>query len=127
MFAFLRLTNHLLALLAGLLGAAGVVAAAAAAHGGFGENLQTASIFALIHGALVMALVRGEATRLSTCAAALALTGALLFCGDLSARAILKTGLFPMAAPVGGYLMIFAWLAASADAALRLKSGAKPD
>ncbi len=126
MTSFLTLTNAILAALAALAGALGVIAAAIAAHGGYGENLNTASIFALVHAALVIALTRGAPSRMGTFAAALALTGTLLFCGDLSARAILKTGLFPMAAPTGGFLMIFGWLAASLDALLRLKPGKPP-
>lgn len=122
MKAFLTLTNSILASLAGLVGALGVIAAALAAHGGYGENLQTASLFALIHAALVIALTRGTPSRMGVFAAALALTGTLFFCGDLSARALFKTGIFPMAAPTGGFLMIFGWLAASLDAALRLKA-----
>ena len=37
--------------------------------------------------------------------------GAILFAGDLSARAFLGARLFPYAAPIGGSLMILAWLA----------------
>ena len=109
---FLYLTKRLLTLLAGLLGAAGVGAAAAAAHGGYGESLNVAALFALIHGALTMALTRGTPTRLTTLAAALIMTGALLFCGDLALRAIAQHALFPMAAPSGGFLMIGGWLVA---------------
>ena len=119
--AFLNMTNHILTILAGMLGACGVTAAAVAAHGGYGENLRTAAIFALIHAALVIALTRGTATRMGTLAAALTLTGALLFCGDITVRSFIQQSLFPMAAPAGGFLMIGGWLMASLDAALRLK------
>ena len=110
---FLSLSNRILTVLAGLLGAAGVAGAALAAHGGYGETLNTASLFALIHGALTMALSRGTPTRLFTLAAALVMMGALLFCGDLALRAMAQRALFPMAAPVGGLVMIGGWLVAS--------------
>ncbi len=107
---FLHLTNRILTLFAGLLGAAGMIGAAAAAHGGYGETLNTASLFALIHAVLILALTRALTTRLSTLAAALIMLGALLFCGDLSLRAVAQHALFPMAAPLGGFLMIGGWL-----------------
>jgi uncharacterized membrane protein YgdD (TMEM256/DUF423 family) len=100
--------SRLMALVAGLLGAAGVGAAALAAHGGYGENLGIASQFALIHATLAMALlqVRG---RTSQAAAGVVLLGALLFCGDLALRALAGHPLAPMAAPTGGMLMIAGW------------------
>ncbi len=119
--AFLTLSNRLLTVLAGLLGASGVAGAAVAAHGGYGENLRTAAVFALIHAALIIALTRGAPTRTGTLAAALTLAGALLFCGDITIRSLAQQALFPMAAPSGGFLMIAGWLTASLDAALRLK------
>ena len=119
MNAFLALANSVLTLLAGLLGAGGVTAAAAAAHGSFGDTLNTAALFALLHGTLVVALTRGTPTRLSTLAAALIMTGALLFCGDLAARAVLQRGLFPMAAPAGGFVLIGGWLMTGLSALLR--------
>lgn len=116
---FLNLTNQILTVFAGLLGAAGVAGAAVAAHGGYGDTLNTASLFALIHAALTMALTRGLATRLSTLAAALIILGALLFCGDLALRAITQRALFPMAAPLGGFLMIGGWLVSALSGAFR--------
>ncbi len=110
---FLSLTNRILTILAGLLGAAGVVGSAVAAHGGYGESLNTASLFALIHAMLIIALTRGVPTRLTSLAAALVLLGALLFCGDLALRALAQGALFPMSAPLGGFLMIGGWLVAS--------------
>ena len=116
---FLSLTNRILTVLAGLLGAAGVAGSAIAAHGGYGETLNTASLFALIHAALVMALTRGVPTRLSTLAGALVMAGALLFCGDLALRDMAQRALFPMAAPLGGFLMIGGWLVSTLSGAFR--------
>jgi uncharacterized membrane protein YgdD (TMEM256/DUF423 family) len=126
MFAFLHLANRVLLLLAGLLGASGVAAAAAAAHGSFGAGLNTAALFALLHGVLVVALTRGSPTRLTTIAAAIILTGAFFFCGDLAARAFLQRGLFPMAAPTGGFLLIGGWLATGLSGAFRANKAAPP-
>jgi uncharacterized membrane protein YgdD (TMEM256/DUF423 family) len=76
------------AALAGILGAAGIAAAALAAHGGYDENLRTASQFALIHAALVAALCLATApTAATTLAAGVVLAGAGLFCGDLALHA----------------------------------------
>lgn len=104
-----KMISRLMGLTAGLLGAAGVAAAAAAAHGGYSDSLRVASEFALIHAALAMALLRG-AGRLSQAAVGVILLGALFFCGDLALRALAGRGLFPMAAPAGGFLMIGGWL-----------------
>lgn len=98
--------------LAGALGAAGVAAAALAAHGGYGDNLKTASAFALAHAALVFALCGRGSGRMAQIAAWIVLAGALLFCGDLARRALAGAALFANAAPAGGFLMIAGWLAA---------------
>lgn len=112
---------RILAALAGLLGAAGIAGAALAAHGGFDENLRTASQFALVHAALVSALCLATAPTLTTSlAAAVVLAGASLFCGDLALRALAGHALFPMAAPTGGSLLIAGWLLVSLAALMRL-------
>jgi uncharacterized membrane protein YgdD (TMEM256/DUF423 family) len=105
----MRLTTQLLGMIAGLLGAAGVGAAALAAHGGYGESLGIASQFALIHATLAIALLN-RASSIARIAAGLVLLGALLFCGDLSLRALAGHALAPMAAPTGGFLMIAGWI-----------------
>jgi uncharacterized membrane protein YgdD (TMEM256/DUF423 family) len=114
---------RLMGVLAGLLGAAGVGAAALAAHGGYSDSLRIASEFALIHGALAMALLIRNPTRMTAAAAGLVLLGALLFCGDLGMRALATRSLFPMAAPSGGLLMIAGWLAAGLATFLEVKRG----
>jgi uncharacterized membrane protein YgdD (TMEM256/DUF423 family) len=105
----MRMTSQLIGLIAGLLGAAGVAAAALAAHGGYGESLAIASYFALIHATLAIALLRAPSL-ISQIAAGLVILGALLFCGDLSLRALAGHALLPMAAPTGGFFMIAGWI-----------------
>jgi uncharacterized membrane protein YgdD (TMEM256/DUF423 family) len=72
--------------------------------------------------ALARTVTPGVGLALSCGAAVLAL-GAALFSGDLAARAFLGGRLFPFAAPLGGSLMIFGWVALAlicAVAALRV-------
>lgn len=112
-----------LAALAGLLGAAGVGAAAAAAHLGGGQLLETAATFLMIHSAAVLAIaalaLRSQrlAAAIFAIAAALLILGMALFCGDFAMRALANRALFPMAAPSGGMLLIAGWLAAAIAAA----------
>lgn len=109
--------TRILVFLAGLAGALGVALAAAAAHLG-GAGLDTAATFLIIHAAAlvgVAALVsRGDApastgARVALGGGFLMVLGLALFCGDLAARAFLDDRLFPMAAPIGGTLLIAAW------------------
>jgi uncharacterized membrane protein YgdD (TMEM256/DUF423 family) len=102
------------AALAGLTGASGVILAAVAAHAVPDERLQTAANFLLIHAAAVLA-VCGLSIAIPRGvwflgAAALLLSGSLLFGADLSVRAISGIKLFPMAAPLGGILLIVGWI-----------------
>jgi uncharacterized membrane protein YgdD (TMEM256/DUF423 family) len=105
-----------LALFAALMGAGGVVLAAASTHAGGGDLGRTASEFLILHAAALVGVAAnarsatGSRTlRLVAVGAALAL-GTLLFSGDLASRAFAGAKLFPFAAPVGGSLMILAWL-----------------
>lgn len=99
---------------AGLTGSCGIILAAAAAHGVPDARLQTAANFLMLHATAALA-VCGLALAVPRCgfwflgAAGLFLAGSLLFGGDLAARVFAGTGLFPMAAPVGGTLLIFGW------------------
>src|SRR5512139_2970623 len=105
-----------LLVLAGLMGAAGIVLAAAAAHGAPGAGLDSAGYLLLIHAA---AVTGGTAlmhqAMLSRTAGPVALAGfalgAALFAGDVAARAYLGSRLFPMATPAGGTILIASWLA----------------
>lgn len=103
-------------ILAGLMGAAGVVLAAAGAHGTkTGMGLDSAVYLLLIHACAVIAVTVATRNGLTMRPLGLAATagfviGAALFAGDLSLRAFAGHRLFPMAAPTGGTIMILAWL-----------------
>ncbi len=118
-----------LAALAGLLGAAGVGAAAAAAHLGGGQLLESAATFLMIHSAAVLAIAglgqragRRPASIFGL-AGLLLIAGMLLFCGDFAMRALAGHPLFPMAAPSGGVLLIAGWLAAGLAGAVAAAAG----
>jgi uncharacterized membrane protein YgdD (TMEM256/DUF423 family) len=119
---------------AGVTGAGGIILAAAAAHGMPDPRLQTAANFMVLHAAATLA-VCGLALALPQRgiwflgAAALFLSGSLLFGGDLSARALAGTRLFPMAAPLGGTLVIFGWglVTLAALIVMRQPGDSKPD
>jgi uncharacterized membrane protein YgdD (TMEM256/DUF423 family) len=120
----MRRLSFVIAALAGLLGAMGVGVAAAARHLGGGQLLETAATFLMIHSAAVLAIVAlaQRASRRSTAvyviAGLLLIAGMVLFCGDFALRALAGCALFPMAAPIGGILLIAGWLAAATAAAL---------
>lgn len=116
------LAPRVVVLLAGLIGAAGVAMAAAATHMG-GALLGPASAMCLAHAPALLALHAGRGSiRTATAAAFLMGFGAALFAGDLAAKQFLGFGLFPMAAPTGGMLMIAGWLVAGAGAFFRSES-----
>tara|TARA_R110002020_G_scaffold63368_3_gene169219 strand:+ start:3047 stop:3421 length:375 start_codon:yes stop_codon:yes gene_type:complete len=102
--------TRLLLLAAGLAGAGGVMAAAAASHAGESRNLAAIAAICLAHGPALLALAlagRGRLLRLAGLALAL---GTAIFATDLGIREWLGHGLFPGAAPLGGGAMILAWL-----------------
>ena len=112
-----------LLVLAGLMGAAGVVLAAASAHGAPGTGLDSAGYLLLFHAAAALGgvalLHQGMLSRtvglIALCGFVL---GGALFAGDVAARAYLGTRLFPMAAPAGGMILIAAWLSLALAALL---------
>lgn len=108
-----------LAVLSGLLGAGGVAAGAAAAHVAGAGLLDTASRYALVHAAALMAVaLAAPASRLVLVPAALIAIGSLLFSGDLALRALWAAKLFPMAAPAGGLLLMGGWAALGLGSAI---------
>ncbi|HML14681.1 MAG TPA: DUF423 domain-containing protein [Xanthobacteraceae bacterium] len=119
------MTLPLIVLLAGLMGAGGVVLAAADAHAAPGAGLAGAAYMLLFHAA---ALVGGAALyqqgglgRPLLLAVLIAwIVGAALFSGDVTLRAFAGHRLFPFAAPTGGVILIAAWLALAVAAALAL-------
>ena len=111
----------LLLVVAGLFGALGVAAAAAAAHVANAPRLQTVSLFLMLHGAaLPGAVAAAHAFRLGRLLHwpmwTIAL-GVALFCGDLFIRVRTGASLLPVAAPIGGSLTILGWLGLAAGSA----------
>ena len=107
--------------LAGLMGAAGIVLAAAGAHIAPGAGLDSAASMLLFHAAAVIggaALIQQGALWRPLALAVLAawVLGAVLFSGDIALRAFTAHRLFPFAAPSGGMIMIAAWLALAVSA-----------
>jgi uncharacterized membrane protein YgdD (TMEM256/DUF423 family) len=107
-----------LAIYAGLAGAAGVALAAAGAHGAALSVLTPAAQFLLMHAAAALAIVavamRAAHPAAFLLAALVLLAGVSLFAGDIAARTLWGSRLFPMAAPIGGATMILGWLVLSA-------------
>ncbi len=106
----------------GLAGAAGVALAAVAAHRVESPALTAASTMLVVHAAAAIALTASASlSRHCLTAAGTMLFAASLFGGDVALHTLAGTHLFPMAAPVGGSLLIASWLfvAAIGLAALR--------
>lgn len=106
---------QILIALAALMGAAGIVLAAAGAHAKPGAGLDSASQMLLVHApaivAVCAAIAQGLLSRpLALAALAAMVCGAAFFSGDLVMRAYLGQRLFPMAAPAGGTILIGAWI-----------------
>ncbi len=105
---------NILVVLAGLMGAGGVMLAAAAAHAAPGTGLGAGHML-LFHAA---ALLGGSAVLhagllwrpLGLLALFGLVLGSLLFSADLTLRAFAGHRLFPMAAPTGGTMLIAAWI-----------------
>ncbi len=109
------LWTRLLLSLAGLMGATGVAAAAAAAHVGGGANLETAAHFLMLNAAALagvsaVVLQAGRARVLLQLGASAIALGTILFSGDLAARALMEVKLLGGSAPFGGSAMILGWL-----------------
>lgn len=115
----------LLALAAGLLGAAGVALSAVAAHRVGDPALATAAPLMIMHASAVLAIIAiaGRCTRPLgwTIAAILLLAGAALFAGDITLRAFTGNRLFAMAAPIGGSTMIAGWLMVTLSSLLEMR------
>jgi uncharacterized membrane protein YgdD (TMEM256/DUF423 family) len=112
---------RILIILAGIMGADGVILAAASAHGE-ASRLVSASSMLLFHAAAVLGAVglseRGAIhARIGIVAALGFVIAASLFAGDLTLRQYAGHGLFPMAAPSGGTLLIVSWLTLAVAAA----------
>ena len=79
--------------------------------------LLQSALFAFVHGVALAALARQTPRWLGRVALGMMLLGVLLFCGSLTAGAVLDTS--TRLAPTGGSLMILAWLLFAADALRR--------
>lgn len=106
---------------AGVIGALGVAAAAAASHAGQSRNLSAIAAICLAHGPALAAI---GFSRLRTIplglAAAFLILGTVVFTSDLGMREWTGHGPFPGAAPLGGVGMICGWLCLGA-AGFRLR------
>jgi uncharacterized membrane protein YgdD (TMEM256/DUF423 family) len=112
----------ILLVIAGLMGAAGIVLAAAGAHVARDAGLDSAAYMLLFHAVAILggaALTQQGLLWRPLALAVLAawVLGALLFSGDVALRAFVGHRLFPMAAPTGGMILIAAWLGFVAAAA----------
>lgn len=111
----MNLFRRLIVLLAGLMGAAGVAAAAAGAHMNADPNLTTAAYFLMLGAAgatavVALAAARGPRFGIADAGAGLVMLGALLFGSALTLRALWNIVIFPMAAPTGGTMLIVGWV-----------------
>jgi uncharacterized membrane protein YgdD (TMEM256/DUF423 family) len=115
------MTPTILIALAGLMGAGGIVLAAAGAHMAPGAGLDSAAYMLLFHAAAVLGgaalMQQGVLWRpLALVVLAAWVLGAVLFSGDIALRALGGHRLFPFAAPSGGFILIAAWLALAGGA-----------
>ncbi len=113
---------RILVILAGVMGADGIILAAASAHQPDAARLAAASSMLLFHTTAVLAVValaeRGVIdVRIGIAAAFGFVIAAALFAGDLTLRQYAGHSLFPLAAPTGGTLLIVSWLLLAVAAA----------
>jgi uncharacterized membrane protein YgdD (TMEM256/DUF423 family) len=113
---------RILIILAAVMGADGVMLAAAAAHQPDATRLASASSMLLFHGPAVLAAAalaeRGVIHAGIGIAAGFGFViAAALFAGDLTMRQYAGQSLFAMAAPTGGMLLIVSWLGVAVAAA----------
>jgi uncharacterized membrane protein YgdD (TMEM256/DUF423 family) len=117
-----RAALRILIILAGVMGADGIMLAAAAAHQPDATRLASASTMLLFHASAVLgvvALVERSVVhpQIGLASAFGFVLATALFSGDLVMRQYAGSGLFPMAAPAGGTLLIVSWLALAVSAA----------
>jgi uncharacterized membrane protein YgdD (TMEM256/DUF423 family) len=113
---------RILIILAGAMGADGVILAALSAHQGDAARLAAASSMLLFHATAVLATVALTERcvvhlQLGLAAAFGFVIAAALFAGDLTLRQFAGRGLFPLAAPTGGTLLIISWVLLAVAAA----------
>jgi uncharacterized membrane protein YgdD (TMEM256/DUF423 family) len=114
--------SRALIVLGALMGADGVILAAASAHQADASRLGAASSMLLFHACAVLvtvALIERALVhaKIGLIAAFGFVVASALFAGDLTLRQYAGHGLFPMAAPSGGTLLIASWLVLAVAAA----------
>jgi uncharacterized membrane protein YgdD (TMEM256/DUF423 family) len=119
---------RILVILAAIMGADGVILAAASAHQSNASMLLPASSMLLFHAlAVLVAVALTERAiidrRIGLAAASGFVIGAVLFAADLTMRQYSGHRLFPFAAPTGGTLMILSWLVLALAAAWPRREG----
>jgi uncharacterized membrane protein YgdD (TMEM256/DUF423 family) len=119
------LAVSILVILAAVMGAAGIILAAAGAHAAPNAGLHSAAYLLLFHAVAALggaALIRqGLLWQPLALAALIAwIVGAALFSGDIALRAFAGHRLFAFAAPAGGVILIAAWLAVALAAIIAL-------
>ena len=110
----IRICRILIAL-AGVMGADGVILAAASAHQADATRLAAASSMLLFHATAILGIValvgRGIIhAQIGLAAGVGFFVAAALFAGDLTLRQYAGHSLFAFAAPAGGTLLIVSWL-----------------
>ena len=115
------MTLMIFIVLAGLMGASGIILAAASAHAAPGTGLDSAAYMLLFHAVAVLggvALIQQSVPWRPIMVFVLAgwVLGAVLFSSDIALRALAGFRLFPMAAPTGGIILIAAWIGIAAAA-----------
>jgi uncharacterized membrane protein YgdD (TMEM256/DUF423 family) len=104
------MTQRLLLVFAGLIGAVGVATAASASHATESRNIAAIASICLAHGPALLAVALAGKTRAWQVAGTILALGTLLFVGDLAIREWTGQGLFPGAAPLGGGAMMLGWI-----------------
>lgn len=119
---------NVLIILGGLMGASGITLAAASAHVAGQIKLEPAGYVLLFHASAILGSIalldRGLVWRPLGCVAVAGFVlGAALFAGDLALRGLAGHRLFPMAAPIGGLILIGSWLAIAVGGVVALARG----
>lgn len=115
------ISDRTIGVFAGLSGATGVATMAAATHAFPGTHVDTAGLMLVLHAAALIGLANPAAgcERIRRIAALMMIVGVSLFSGDLVFKAMEGARLFPYAAPIGGMLLIGAWIVAAVAFAVR--------
>jgi len=121
-----QIVNKSLLAIAGLCGAVGVGLAAAGTHTGQAE-LGIAANFLLFHAAALIGIALLRGNRVATAAGWVLVAGLVLFAGDLIILSTRGASPFPLAAPIGGSLLILGWLLLALSAFVGGRGDGQPD